>query len=94
MKVRMKVNHPLLADILPLGFDTELLIKRSKEDVLVPEMYSLRKGKMILLSPSYIIPAGNYEGYIFMGDNGEVYGDAVINYVLGPRAISEVFEKI
>lgn len=92
MKVKVKKQYLFLKEILPLGFITELSIKVSTAEKLV---YGGRprynKTTKTIETPAEIFaPIGSYEGYTFVGADGETYGD----YLLDGIHLNTIFEKI
>ena len=98
IKVRVKVDlkNPFMCEVLPIGFETEIVPKLSTKERVVPAWKTSRwnketqKVETFVHYPEYIIPIGNFEGYSFVGADGFKYGD---NF-LGTKPLDEIFEKI
>ncbi len=92
MKVKVIKEIPSLSPILPLGFETELIVKTTAEKKLLSggrPIYN-RKTKTIETPPEVFAPIGNYEGFTFVGLDGEIYDDSL----LFPFKLEKIFEKI
>ena len=92
MKVKVIKEIPSLSPILPLGFETELIVKTTAEKKLISggrPMYN-RKTQTIETPPEVFAPIGNYDGFTFVGLDGEIYGDSL----LSPFKLEKIFEKI
>lgn len=95
VKVIMKFKHPLLAEILPKDFETELISILSTEDKVIVRGYN-ENGKMKDKPswPATISPKGSFEGFTFKGANGLIYNDTFIRDFIGYVLIDKYFEKI
>lgn len=92
VKVKVKKQYLSLKDILPFGFETELVVKLSTEEKLIyggRPMYN-KSTKTIITPPEFFAPIDNYEGYTFVGANGETYGDSLLYFY----RLEDIFEKI
>jgi hypothetical protein len=91
VKVHFEFKHSGAAEVLPLGFETELVPIYSDKDKIVAN--EQRKNGAVI-SPAIIAPKGSYEGYTFIGANDETYDDHWIYLMVGYKTISDIFEKI
>jgi len=101
IKVKVIKEYIQLKDILPMDFETELKIKLSTEEQIIPakQTYVINLRGIIVREAGYFpeqkIPAGNYEGFSFKGLNGKIYDDKTITAAIGGyKKINEIFEKI
>jgi len=101
MKVisKYKGGNTSMNEVLPYGFETELEIKRSKEDEVISDgisHYTNEKGEVIgwCQFNGHTVPSGNFEGFSFVGANGERYDHTFINHSIGPKPLSHIFNKL
>jgi len=100
IKVKVIKEYIQLNSFLPLGFETELNVKLSSEEKIIPakQTYITNLRGIVVKEAAYFpeqkIPAGNYEGFSFKGLNGKIYDDKTITAAIGYKKINEIFEKI
>jgi len=96
VKVFKDFVNPIIAKVLPVGFETVIEPKLSTVEKVIPAWYHKKWNKETmkvdkeLLCPEKIIPIGNYEGYTFVGADGNRYND----HLLGFTPLDEVFTKL
>ena len=98
VRVIYKSKNEAFAEIIPTDFETEMYVHVTDEEEIIPEktVHRYNGNKIIgtITYPSYVIEKGTFNGLTFLGKNGEIYASDWIDRIIGPRPISEVFEKI
>lgn len=80
-----------LAEILPVGFETELIPRYTDKDKVIFNE-TVENGKVT--NPEIIAPAGTFDGFTFMGANGNIYGDYIIKNMVGYVSLDKIFDKL
>ena len=97
VKVIAAFKHPIMNEILPVDFETELQPILSTIDKVVcnelTRFNSITK-KHEVIFPKQIQPSGSYEGFRFKGANGQTYTNKIIEQMIGFKPISEVFKPL
>lgn len=97
VKVIKDFKNDWLKQLLPVGFETEIVPTLStKEKLVVREQtrHSKTTGKVEVVNPAVIAPIGSFEGYTFTATNGEVYSDRWLYLYVGYTPTDKIFEKI
>ena len=97
IKVRVKFTTANISfnEILPFGYETELVSVLSTEDrVIVNDWYRYHDKKHVKIADEVISPAGDYLYSRFVGANGETYTSDIITNMVGYKSFGEIFDKI
>jgi signal peptidase I len=101
MKCQCKIQHKQLEGILDKGDIVEIEDIRTNEDTILSYKWvedengtNKINGKKVSKAPYTIQPAGSYIDYHFKSKNGEYYSGRCISGIIGPRPMSEIFDKL
>jgi len=106
VKVIFDSKNENFKQVLPIGFETLLYVNVTDKEQVIPakDIYDWgrieklpdgsRGYKLVMHLPEQKIPAGNFTGFTFKGANGETYAEQWIYHNVGPKPISEIFEKL
>lgn len=86
VRVIKKFNNPTLDEILPLDFETVVTAKISPFEKLIHKGITTKK----IHIPAMTVPAGEYDGFTFVGANGETYD----SQILYGYALNQIFKKV
>ncbi len=95
IKVRVKYDskNEVMKDLLPIGYETELLKEYYEEDHIIPARVVKCKNQNYTI-PEKVIPKGSYKRFCFVAANGNVCTDKMIIGMIGYKPLDEIFDKI
>lgn len=96
VKVIKDFKNDWLKQLLPLGFETEIIptLSIKEKEIFREQTRHDKDGKLQVIVPAVIAPIGDFEGYTFAASNGEIYSDRWLYLYVGYLPIDKIFDKI